>query len=74
MTETPETAPAEPVGEQTAMSAFRLHADIQAAIDAWFVEHIRNSPLAQATHAYNHLVDKIGALKAGIVAAVKKEN
>ena len=73
MTDLSDPTPAEPAGEQTAMPTSQLRTDIEAAIDAWFIEHIRNSPLAQATHAYNHLVDKIGALKAGIVAAVKKE-
>ena len=72
MTETPETA-AEPAGAGTSMPDSQAHAKVAAAIDAWFSEHIRNSPLAQATPAYNHLVQKIGALKAGIAAAIEQE-
>ena len=73
MTETTDPAAADPAGAGIAMPASQNHTRIDAAIDAWFAGHIRNSPLAQATQAYNHLVQKIGALKAAIVAAIEQE-
>ncbi len=38
MTETPEAAPAESAGEYVPVPGSRLHAEIGAAIDGWFID------------------------------------
>ncbi len=35
-----------------------------AAIDAWFADHIHNSPVSRATDAFNHLLSVLPHLKA----------
>ena len=37
---------------------------IDQVIEAWTDGHLRNSPLAQATQAWNHLLSSLPALKA----------
>lgn len=43
---------------------------LEAAIDAWVVEHIHNSPVARATEAYNHLISVIPDLKKRLAAGL----
>ena len=82
MTANPTSAPAAP--EPTATPAKQaaaakqskaspsVAARIEAAIDDWWLEHIHNSPVSQATEAYAHIHKRLEALKASVVNALKE--
>lgn len=40
-----------------------------AIVDAWFAEHIPNSPVSRTTEAYNHILSAIADLKKRLAAA-----
>lgn len=60
------TAQAEPDAGPT------LEGKINAAVQAWFSQHIHGSAVSRATEAYNHLHASLDDLKAAIVQAVKE--
>ncbi|HUO54278.1 MAG TPA: hypothetical protein VMU18_06040 [Rhodoblastus sp.] len=41
----------------------RPRADIEAEIEAWFVEAIHHSPVSRATEIFNHVRAAVDALK-----------
>ena len=43
---------------------------IEAAIGAWLVQHIHNSPVAQSTPAFNHLQESLPALRDSIAGSL----
>lgn len=47
-----------------------VEAKIQAAVDRWTSEHLRNSPFSQNTEAWNHFQLGLPALIKGIVKEV----
>jgi hypothetical protein len=50
-----------------------IAAAIGAVVDAWWIEHIHNSPVSQATEAYRHFHERLPVLVAQLTAAVKQE-
>ncbi|MDE1149717.1 MAG: hypothetical protein PW843_24460 [Azospirillaceae bacterium] len=74
-TPTPETTPA---GESAAAApapaaGTPLAARLDAAVSAWIVDQVHNSPLARVTEAYNHLIGSLPALKARVLAILETE-
>lgn len=53
-----------PVVDQSPM------AKVDTLVEAWFHEHVRNSPVAQETRAWNHMVEAKEALKRALVVAL----
>ncbi len=43
---------------------------IDDCVNAWLVEHLYGSPVAQCTEAWNHLFKALPALKASLAAAL----
>ncbi|HWK45127.1 MAG TPA: hypothetical protein VNT30_10415 [Stellaceae bacterium] len=43
---------------------------IEAAIDAWFVDRIHDSPVARSTEAFNHLRNALADLKRRIIQEI----
>ena len=43
---------------------------VAAIIDAWFVEHFHNSPVARATEAFNHARAALEHLKRRLVEEI----
>ena len=43
---------------------------VSEAVDAWFFEHVHNSPASQDQRAYNHLVSAKEALKKKVLEAL----
>ena len=45
---------------------------ISLVVEAWFDEHVRNSPISRATEAHNHLLKHLPDLKSRLAEALKE--
>ena len=60
---TEEIEPGVPAPEQAPASETSAISPLDAAIEAWFVEQIHNSPVSRATDAFNHVRSAVDDLK-----------
>ncbi|WP_298421054.1 hypothetical protein [Rhodoblastus sp.] len=49
-----------------------LACEIEAAVDAWFVESFHNSPVSRATEIFNHVRAAVDALQERLGAILKE--
>ncbi len=64
-------APAE--ADQTQVSASpTIESAVEEALSKWVNGHLTNSPLAQATDAWNHVMSSLNALRTYLAEEIKK--